>query len=234
MQDFSFFIRPGFVGEQHIQQFQYVVITFAAWAAQTEHQDRYQVIILDRFLHLAHQMLFHKPVAGDGVLPLLVWGHGNPNAVDLLDVLVVGLGELCPVLGGNHSAAIVYPALHQRITGFEYILGFYIDNEPNIFPGYRCNRSKPDIIGDCTLCEGGVLAVHAVNLADGMALVGRNGDFANLRLALNVPLRNLLHVTVLVFLQAALHNPSQNHFLRQQPLAGGVILGLAVRCAESL
>ena len=64
----------------------------------------------------------------DGIPPVLWRVGADPDGVHLLDVPVFRLGELGAVLRRNHTAAIVYAAFKQWITGIKIVLCFYIDN----------------------------------------------------------------------------------------------------------
>ena len=41
----------------------------------------------------------------------------------------MGASELPAILGRNHSAAIVYAPLYQRIAGVKIVLGLHVDDE---------------------------------------------------------------------------------------------------------
>ena len=63
----------------------------------------------------------------DCILPAFRQIQANPDGIDLLDLLVVGVDKVPVALAGNHPAAIIDSPFQQRITGIEFSLGFYID-----------------------------------------------------------------------------------------------------------
>ena len=222
----------GFVGEKHIQHPQNAVVVLAARPAQAEQNDGQQIVIPNYLGGLAHQMLLHHAVPGDGILPALWRVHADPDGVDLLDLFVMGTGELPAVLGGNHAAAIVYAAFDQRISGVEIVLRLDVDDQADGLPGAGDDGAEADVVGHRPLVYRFVLGVHPVD--DRAALVGQHRDGGYLGLALDVLLLDLAHRAVLILRQAGFHDPRQDCFLGQNTLAGRVVAHAVVRGVQAL
>ena len=85
---------------------------------------------------------------------------------------------------------------------------------------------EPDIVGDRSLIQGGILTAGPMDLGGGVGLVRINRRLSHRWLALDILFRDLLHIQPLVLLEAGLHDPRQDDPLGKQALASSVILGV--------
>ena len=120
----------------------------------------------------------------------------------------MGISKLPAILGRNHAATVVYAALYQWITGVKIVLGLYVDNEGNPFPGAGDDGTEANVIGDCPLMYQFIRGVHTAD--DCAALIRQHWDGRHLGLTLYVLFGNVVDIAVFVFFQAGLHDPRQD------------------------
>ena len=131
------------------------------FVAETYDDSSDQIIIFLFLLYVTYYILLLQRIIVNCIFPVLRGVYADKNAVDFFDFLIVGVCKFSPILGRNHSAAIVDAAFYKRIAGIEVLLSFYIDNELDQFPRGWCNCMKTDIIGDCFLANTVIFCVQS-------------------------------------------------------------------------
>lgn len=139
----------------------------------------------------------------------------NPYRIHLSDFSILRPLEYRPVLGGNHSAAIIDCTFRQRISRIERSLYFHIDNKTNHILRSRImhccwrNRIKTNIIMYRSLSQRRILIIASSyyfrSPHQSVCIVNMNTNCANLWSSFDILFSNFIYGTLTVFIHTALH-----------------------------
>ena len=109
--------------------------------------------------------------------------------------------EFRPVLRRDETAAVIQPALYERITRVESPLRLNIDYETDQTVLSRRRRVESQVIMDCVFIQGRVFGIRA----DYLFTVPVRRRLTDFRLAFDVLVYDVIYRAVAVFLDAAFH-----------------------------
>ena len=112
--------------------------------------------------------------------------------------------------------------LSKGISCIIILLCLYIDDQTDQFLCSRSISIKSHIIGNCLLRLGGILCAQSSN--NRACFIRSYRDNFHRGLALNIFFNDLLDCAILLFRQAAFHDPCRNIFLAQQPFTCRIAL----------
>ena len=118
------------------------------------------------------------------------WNIGtNPDGIDLLNILIAAVLELCAILRGNQAGTVINGTFHKGISWIVVVLRFDIQNQPDAVMCIRSNGKETNIVKNGSFGECGIFCIQPTNRRS--SVVRMDADAADYRLTLNLLLLDI-------------------------------------------